>query len=126
MELKEYFESTEGTGVLSTADGDGRVNSAVYSRPHFMDDSTIAFIMADRLSHKNLATNPKAAYMFIEEAKGYRGKRLTLEKVREEKNSDQIPALRRSTRKYSNEFGKEDKFLVYFKITGERPLVSDG
>ncbi len=35
MDLKSYFESTNGTGILSTADGDGHVDSAIYSRPHF-------------------------------------------------------------------------------------------
>ena len=49
MELKEYFENTEGRGILATADGDGKVDAAIYARPHFMDDATIALIMRDRL-----------------------------------------------------------------------------
>ena len=38
MSLAEYFEHVTGVGVLSTADASGRVNSAVYGRPHFIDD----------------------------------------------------------------------------------------
>ncbi len=125
MKLKEYFEKADGTGILSTSDGSGRVDSAIYARPHFMDDNTVAFIMADRLSHRNLQENSHAAYLFLEDAKGYKGRRINLKKVREEKNSDQIPALRRSNRKYSDEYEKEDKFLVFFEITEERPLVGD-
>ena len=125
MELKKYFETAQGTGILSTADSEGNVDSAIYSRPHFFDDGTVAFIMADRLSHKNLLTNPRAAYLFIEEAKGYKGRRFTIKMIREEKNSDQIPALRRSTRKYSDEEEAEDKFLVFFEVVDERPLVSN-
>ncbi|NNL77836.1 MAG: pyridoxamine 5'-phosphate oxidase family protein, partial [Desulfobacterales bacterium] len=58
MELKEYFANIEGTGILATADGEGRVDAAVYARPHFMEDGTIAMIMRDRLTHHNLQSNP--------------------------------------------------------------------
>ena len=58
MNLRDYFESVKGHGVLATADKDGRVDVAVYARPHFIDDETIAFIMRDRLTHHNLQSNP--------------------------------------------------------------------
>ena len=51
MTLKEYFETNKGLGILSTADSQGKVDAAVYSRPHFMEDGTIALVMRDRLSH---------------------------------------------------------------------------
>ena len=57
MELKDYFESTKGVGVMATADGDGRVDAAIYARPHFMEDETLAIIMRDRLTHHNLQSN---------------------------------------------------------------------
>ena len=60
MTLEAYFEEHKGFGVLSTADGEGRVNAAVYSRPHVMGDGTVAFIMWDRLTHANLQSNPHA------------------------------------------------------------------
>ena len=68
MDLKAYFENTKGTGIISTADAEGNVDCAVYARPHIMEDGSLAFIMRDRLSHKNLQSNPKAANMFIEES----------------------------------------------------------
>ncbi len=49
MNLKTYFDETKGLGVLSTADGKGRVNAAVYARPHMMEDGGLAFIMRDHL-----------------------------------------------------------------------------
>ena len=60
MNLKQYFENTKGLGILSTADSSGKVDAAVYARPHFMDDGTLALIMRDRLSHYNLQSNPHA------------------------------------------------------------------
>ncbi len=119
MELETYFKSTKGKGVLSTADADGTVNSAIYSRPHFIDNK-LAFIMRDRLSHKNLQSNPRAAYLFVEEGPGYKGKRLMLTKVSEEKNAAQIQTLQR--RKY-DETPDEDRFLVFFELDQELPLI---
>ena len=123
MQLKEYFENTEGRGILATADGDGKVDTAIYGRPHFMDDRTIALIMRDRLSHHNLQSNSHACYMFIEKGPGYKGKRFFLTKVREEQDSELLQSLRR--RQYINE-KDEAKFLVFFKIDKELPLVGAG
>ena len=54
MDLKEYFEKKNGFGVPSTADENGKVDAAPYARPHEVDDTHIAFIMSDRLSHANI------------------------------------------------------------------------
>ena len=121
MELKQYFETAKGTGILSTADNNGHVDTAVYSRPHFLEDN-IAFIMRDRLSHSNLDSNPHAVYLFVEQGPGYKGKRIYLTKVKEEKNSERIDALRRRKQDSNPE---EDKFLVFFEVNRERPLIGD-
>ncbi len=123
MELKEYFASANGIGILATADKDGNTDAAVYARPHVMDDGTLAFIMNDRLSHQNLQSNPKATYLFKEDG-GYKGKRLHMIKVREEKDSEQIAELsRRSPSPEREQQAKKSKFLVFFKIEKERPLL---
>ena len=123
MDLKEYFENTEGSGILATADGNGQVDAAIYGRPHFMNDGTIALIMRDRLTHHNLQSNSHACYMFIEKGPGYKGKRFFLTKVREEQDSELLQSLRR--RQYIDE-KDESKFLVFFKIDRELPLVGTG
>jgi hypothetical protein len=64
MKLSEYFEKNRGIGVFSTVDSSGKVNAALYGRPHFMDEETVVFIAADRLTHANLQTNPHAVYLF--------------------------------------------------------------
>lgn len=121
--MSEYFEHKKGLGVLSTADGDGKVDAAIHARPHFIGDGTLAFIMRDRLSHNNLQSNPYATYLFKEEGTGYSGKRLFLTRVREEKNSKLLKSLRRRKSVYSN---YEDRFLVFFNLDKELPLVGDG
>lgn len=123
MDLKTYFENTKGIGVLSTADGQGRVDAAIYSRPHVMEDGTFAFIMLDRLTHANLQSNPQAAYLFIEEGTGYKGKRFFLTKIREEEDSELIERLRRRSKPDRSE---ETKFVGVFRIDKELPLIGAG
>ena len=123
MSLKEYFENTDGFGVLATADGDGKVDAAVYARPHFMDDGTIAMIMRDRLTHHNLQSNPHATYLFREKKPGYKGIRLFLTKTDEQKEGELLQSLRR--RQYIDE-RDETKFLVFFSIDKELPLIGAG
>jgi hypothetical protein len=123
MNLKKYFDTTNGLGVLSTADSDGKVDAAIYARPHIMEDGTVAFIMRDRLSHHNLQSNPYATFLFKEEGSGYSGKRLFMSKVSEEKNTERLESLGRRKAVYGN---GEDRFLVFFKLDKELPLVGDG
>ena len=125
MSLTDYFENTEGTGILATADSDGNVDLAIYGRPHMTDEETVVLVMFDKLSHANLQTNPKAAYMFIEKTKGYRGKRLYLQKIREENDAELVQLIRR--RKRYDEEGESvyGSSAVYFKVIKIRPLVGE-
>lgn len=120
MDLKAYFESAKGIGVLATADSTGRVDAAMYSRPHFLEENTLAFIMRDRLTHHNLQSNPLATFLFLEKGPGYDGKRLFLRKVREENNPELIKRIKR--RKYTEE-NEEPKFIVYFTVEKVLPLI---
>lgn len=123
MDLKNYFENTEGVGVLATADAEGRVDAAIYSRPHVMDPDTVAFIMRDRLTHHNLQSNPNAAYLFVEAGEKYVGKRLFLTKIREEQDTELAYKLRR--RKYPED-KQEPLFLAFFRIDKILPLIGPG
>jgi hypothetical protein len=125
MDLEKYFEGVKGTGVLATADSEGRVDAAIYAKPHIMDKETVAFIMADRLTHHNLQSNSQAAYLFREEGPGYKGIRLFLSKLREEEDTDLLYSIR--SKRYSG--GKEEgkpRFLVFFKVDKTLPLISPG
>jgi hypothetical protein len=126
MELKEYFETVKGTGVLATADSNRKVDVAIYGRPHVMENGTVAFITADQLSHENLRSNPYAAYIFVEAGEGYKGKRLYLTKVKEETDPRRIAALRRRPMPAGCHSSDGDqRFLVHFRLDRVRPLVGD-
>jgi hypothetical protein len=128
VKLNEYFENAKGLGVLATSDVSGKVNAAVYSRPHFTDEGDekmVAFIMADRLSHANIQTNPHAAFLFVEEGQRYVGKRLHLTKVREETSEELVAAICR--RCNYNMYGSESlRYVVFFKVDEVLPLIGPG
>lgn len=124
MNIREYFEHTDGYGVLATASLSGRVDAALYAKPYFIDDDTIAFIMADRLTHRNLDENPYASYLFMEDEQFLRGTRLYLTKKKQERNPELIDELRQLRHYISqDEIYEEDTFLVFFTIDRVLPLI---
>jgi hypothetical protein len=124
MTLSEYFEKKKGKGIIATSDSNGKVGMAIYARPHFINEKTVAFIMADRLMHKNLDSNPHAAYLFLEAGDRYAGKRLYLTKTKEEQGSEAIDKIRRKESCPVDEGYKRGlRFLVYFKVNKVLPLV---
>lgn len=126
MELKEYFDRHAGFGVLSTADAQGRVNAAVYARPHVLEDGTLAMILRDRRTHHNLGQNPYAAFLFRQEGDGYRGRRLYLTKIAEEQDSERIAALKRRARPGRGDADRGPLFLVTFRVDAVLPLIGTG
>jgi hypothetical protein len=123
MNQSDYFENTAGTGVLATSDSEGNVDVAIYAKPHVTDEQTIAFIMNERLSYRNITSNPKAAYLFLEDCPGYKGKRLYLTKTKEETDKELIDSIRRKTEKHHEVDSK--KHLVYFRVEKTRALVGE-
>jgi hypothetical protein len=131
LTLKEYFQNSTGTGILSTADSAGAVNAAVYSKPHILDDGTIAFVMLERLTHHNLQSNPFAAYLFLENGPGHQGIRLHLKKVRMDADPAAVePFLRRQLTPEEEERTGTRHLAVFavvkiLPLSGRRPPKAD-
>ena len=123
MGLSEYFENAEGMGILATADSEGVVDLALYAKPYVIDETTIAFVMQERLTHRNLKSNPHAAYMFVEKGQGYAGKRLYLTKIREETNTSVVEMFRKKQPVICAANDDSNKYLVHFQVDDVRPLV---
>ena len=123
MDLKDYFATRRGTGVISTADANGRVDAAIYSRPHLLADGSLAMIMRERLTYSNLQQNPHAAYLFIEAGAGYQGVRLFLKKLREDDNQELIQQLTRRSLSPEEDQAKGRKHIVYFAVEKTLSLI---
>lgn len=127
MNLMKFFHENSGVGVLSTADSDGRVDAAIYSRPHVLDDGSLVFIMRERLTHKNLQENPFAAYLFMKSGAGLDGGiRLFLKKIREDDDQELIGQMTRRHLSPAEDERKGPKHLVYFAVEKILPLVGGG
>ncbi len=124
--LSDYFEKAKGKGIIATADSKGKVGMAVYARPHFINEKTAVFIMANRLMHKNLQSNPSASYLFVEEGSGYKGKRLYLSKIKEVEDPDLVNQLRRRGCCPVDEgYKRGQRFVVYFRVNRVLPLIGE-
>jgi len=126
MKLTEYFQNRPGVGILATANRDGEVDAAIFAIPHLLEDGSIAFIMRDRLTHKNLQSNPCAAYLFMEEGGFYKGIRLFIKKIREDDNPELIASMTRRHLPPDEDKARGPKFIVYFEITKTLPLIGSG
>lgn len=123
MNLKEYFDTCNGTGVMATADSEGKVNTAIYSRPHVFDDGSLAFIMREKLTYHNLQSNPYASFLLIEDSAGYKGIRLYLKKIREDADPELIAKMTRRNLTPEEDKAKGPKHLVYFSVEKILPLI---
>lgn len=126
MNLRDYLQGVTGKGVLATADAEGRVDAAIYSKPHILEDGTLAFIMRDHLTHHNIGANPYATYLFIEDGKGYQGLRLFLKKVREDSDPELIAKMTRRHLTPEEDKARGPKFIVYFTLEKILPLIGSG
>lgn len=116
MNLKDYFSEAQGIGVIATSDAHGVVDTAIYASPHVLEKDTVAFIMRDRLSHKNLQENNHANYLYMEAGRGYRGIRLFLTKLDETEDHNLIESMTRRNLSPEEDRAKGKKFLVRFKV----------
>jgi hypothetical protein len=116
MNLDTYFAENQGVGVLATSDEGGVVNTAIYSRPHVQGRDVLAFIMRDRLTHKNLQENEHANFLFLEKGQGYSGVRFFLTKIEESMNQELIASMTRRHLSPEDERFRGKKFLVRFQV----------
>jgi hypothetical protein len=123
MNLAELFTNS-GLGVMSTSTSDGKVNSAVYSRPHVIDESTLVWGMTDKRTYQNLTGNRHAAYLFKASGPGFSGVRLTLEMIKTEEEGDLLATIKANTDLVVGPgAGAAVTHAVWFKVVEVRNLI---
>ena len=124
--LSDFFDSYSGVGVLATSDNLGKVNAAIYARPYFLDETTVLFIMAPKLTHANLKINPNAVYLFVESGDRYQGKRLYLKKQKEEHDEGLVQQICRRCDYSHHGLNKDHNHsIVYFSVEKVLPLIGE-
>jgi hypothetical protein len=69
VDLMAYFNKQPRLGTLSTADREGRVNSAYFGSPFMVDAKTIVMGLTRNRTLANLQQNPRAVFLIMEPAK---------------------------------------------------------
>ena len=123
MQLQELF-TQPGIGVMATADAAGKVNTAVYARPHVIDETTLVWGMTDKRTYRNLTGNPHAAYLFKTSSPAFSGVRLGLELIRTEEEGDLLATIKAHTAEIVGPgAGAAVTHAVWFRVVEVRPLI---
>ncbi len=123
MNLSELF-THPGLGVMSTSSSDGNVNSAVYARPHVIDETTLAWGMTDKRTYQNLTCNRHAAFLFKTSDPGFSGVRLGLELIKTEEEGDLLETIKANTDEIVGPgAGAAVTHAVWFKVIEIKPLI---
>lgn len=123
MNLAEMF-THPGLGVLSTSSPDGKVNSAVYARPHVIDETTLVWGMTDKRTYQNLTRNRHAAFLFKTISPGFSGVRLALELIKTEESGELLETIKKNTDEIVGPgAGVSVTHAAWFKVVEVRPLI---
>ena len=123
MKLAELF-THQGMGVMSTSALDGKVNSAVYARPHVIDESTLVWGMTDKRTYQNLVDNPHASFLFKAGGPGFSGIRLALELIRTEEEGPLLETIKAHTDEIVGPgAGAAVTHAVWFRVVEVRSLI---
>ena len=93
MKLTDLFQQ-QGLGVMATASKDGAVNTAVYARPHVIDEQTMVWGMTEGRTYRNIAENSQASFLFKTSGPGFSGVRLALELVKTEESGPMLEKIK--------------------------------
>ena len=116
LDLYNYFEHEDGFGVLSTADEDGVVNSALFARPRIEEGRAI-FLTVDKKNLSNLRKNKSGYYLFKSNKDGYEGVRLKLQLFSIYQDDAKVQRLSRKPLKDGIE-----RYILEFDILEVLPL----
>lgn len=123
MNLTEMFKNY-GIGVMATANRSGAVNTAVYARPHVIDDYTLVWGLTDGRTFRNLSENPHASFLFRESVPGFRGVRIILELLRSEESGEMLATIKKNTNEVVGPgAGSAVTHAAWFKIIEIRALI---
>jgi hypothetical protein len=128
--LMEYFNRSPRIGTLSTADGAGNVDSAVFGSPHMTDEKTVVMGLGENRTLSNLQDNPHAVFLIMEPGKEFmdwKGLRVYLEVKDLVTSGPVFDTFKAQMAKVAGEAAAAMVYaVVKFEITGVRPLIDFG
>ena len=130
VRLMEYFNKQPRLGTLSTADKNGKINSAYFGSPRMVDDKTIFMGLGNNRTFANLQDNPSAMFMVMEPGKtimDWKGVRIYVNMTECQTSGEKLDKMRASIAKHGGESAsKMIHAAVTFEIQEIRPLADFG
>ena len=126
--LMEMFNTQPRIGTLSTADGEGNVNSAVFGSPQMADERTVVMGIGNNRSFRYLKANPKAVFTVIEPGETtmeWKGCRVYLEAISMETEGELLDTIRKNIAEAAGEAAaKMVHAAIRFRISEIRNLIA--
>ena len=123
MNLAELFQQN-GLGVIATAAADGSVNTAVYARPHIIDENTMVWGMTEGRTYRNVSESPQASFLFKTSGPGFSGVRLALELVKTEESGPMLAKIKENAdATVGPGTGAAVTHAAWFTVTEVRSLI---
>lgn len=126
--IMEMFNTQPRIGTLSTADGEGNVNSAVFGSPQMVDKQTVVMGIGNNRSFRYLKANPKAVFTIVEpgeSAMDWKGCRVYLEAVSMETEGRLLDNIRENIAEAAGEAAaKMIHAAIRFKVSDVRNLIA--
>jgi hypothetical protein len=128
--LMEYFNRQPRLGTLSTADKNGKVDSAYFGSPRMIDEKTIFMGLGNNRTFANLQDNPQAIFMVMEPGKSiadWKGVRLYVTMTECQAEGQKLDDMRATIAQHAGESAaKMIHAAVSFVIQEVRPLADFG
>lgn len=130
-ELMEYFNKQPRLATLSTANKDGKVDSAYFGSPRMVDEKTIVMGTGSNRSFANLKENPYACFLLMEPGESiskWKGVRLYVHLKEYETSGPKLDQIRAAiAEKAGPEVAKKMiHAALTFEIEEIRPLADFG
>ncbi|PLX76812.1 MAG: hypothetical protein C0615_06265 [Desulfuromonas sp.] len=121
------FRQHSGAGILSSSDGAGAVNAAVFGSLRELDEQHVAIALGECRTLHNLKVDGRAVYLFYtpgETLLDWQGGRLYLEAVRFEKDGELFENLVAETEQTAGRMAAGMlRCAIVFRILETRPLI---
>ena len=128
--LMEYFNKQPRLGTLSTADKNGKVDSAYFGSPRMIDEKTIFMGLGNNRTFANLQDNPQAMFMVMEPGKtiaDWKGVRIYVTMTECQTAGNKLDDMRATIAQHGGESAaKMIHAAVSFEIQEVRPLADFG
>ena len=128
--LMEYFNKQPRIGTLSTADKEGKVNSAVLGSPRMVDEKTVVMTLRNSRTFANLLVNPYAVFSIMEPGKTtpeWKGIRVYLKMTGYQTSGEKLETMRAQA---AQRIGEATAKLIHAAVTLEvydvRPTIDSG